>query len=151
MRKISERHIVKVGFLLLAAGLLSCSRSNDAPIANVELSGFARLTGSAMTQPDEGSGGVGSPQRVEGTELSPELANELRELDQQLTVVVRVLIAPDGKVMGASILESRPEDLELTQRFADEVMESVWEWRYQPATHYGEPVRAVVDLTFSSD
>jgi len=150
LRADNERHSKGGLPLLLAVILLGCGGAADAP-PSIALTGFARMTSGEMAQPSEGARGVESPQRVEGVELSPDLARELKGLDQQLTAVVRVMIAADGTVMGAKILESRPEELELTQRFADEVTQGVWDWRYRPAYRNGEPVRAILDLTFTSD
>ena len=77
--------------MLLAVCLLGCRGANDAPLPKTVLAGFARVAGGEMTQPTEGTRRVESPQRIEGVELSPDLAREMAGVNRSLERVASVL------------------------------------------------------------
>jgi hypothetical protein len=149
--KADKRRQYHTMFALLAVcASIACGDGDDAPRPPAELTGFARLADAVVVQPDSGSGPVEPPQRIAGVELSTDLSQDLQASDREVSVVIRLMVAADGTVMGAKIQEVRPLDLPLAQRFAEEVSQSVWGWRYRPATEDGAAVRGIVDLTFET-
>jgi TonB family protein len=74
----------------------------------------------------------------------PEYANKARKKKIQGTVMVSIVITPEGTVRDAKVMTSLDKDLD------QKALEAVSKWKFQPATKDGKPValRTVVELNF---
>lgn len=115
------------------------SRQTDAPPrgAAEESSGD---TAAAVVQPREDARAFNNRQ--------PRYPNLSRRLGEQGTVVLELVIEPDGTVSDLRVLESSGYP-----RLDKAALEAVQTWRYHPATRGGKPIRMryVQEITFRLD
>jgi TonB family protein len=87
--------------------------------------------------PMAGFAGVGRPERIEESYVSPEYPEKARPYETGARVTVRVLVRADGTVGDAELVVARPEGL----GFGETCLEAVRQWRYRPARgEDGEPL-----------
>jgi hypothetical protein len=91
----------------------------------------------------------GEPPRVLGG-VAPQIAADVRQAleSQEFQAVVRVMITADSSVMGVAVLEFAPQELELAGQYADQVADSIWQWKFDSARKRGDTTRDYLDLHF---
>jgi len=83
-------------------------------------------------------GGVSAPRAI--FRPDPEYSTEARQAKYQGTVVVSVIVGPDGKAHGVRV--SRALGMGLDEK----AVEAVRQWRFEPAMKDGKPVAVAVDV-----
>jgi protein TonB len=75
---------------------------------------------------------------------NPEYAERPRKKKLQGTVLLSMIVSPDGTVRDPQVTRSLDKDLD------KKALESVRKWKFEPATKDGEPVayRVVVEINF---
>jgi TonB family protein len=83
-------------------------------------------------------GGVSSPKVIK--EVEPEFSEEARKAKYTGTVLVRVVIGPDGNVRSASVLS--PVGMGLDEK----AVEAAKQWKFDPARKDGRPVSVYAQI-----
>lgn len=124
---------------------------------------FTRIDaeGEIGTAPREGEGEiVGSPERPPGLLriVEPTIPEEAKRANVKAQIIVTFLVGKDGSVEDLSISEIRlyngnGSDYEVVNQIGYGLMEATMtaasKWRFSPARHQGEPVRAYVENSFN--
>lgn len=137
--------LVPAVFLWLTACFVGCSSEQSVDLGTIdEIAGLVGISAPKGGNPPKAVAGV-SPK------LSSGLVDALAKQSNDVEAVVRVLIDSKGDAIGVRIVEYRPSDSPEAERYATEVSQSVWDWRYESAERDGSPVRAYLDLAFRYD
>ncbi len=114
----------------------------DVPLGPV--AGITGLVGAVARE------GGDPPQVLRGAspELPGDFVNALEQSGATVEALVRIVIGPDGRVIGARLVESRPADSPLARRYAEAVLEAVWRWEYAAGRRGGSPAMDYLDLRF---
>ena len=136
-----------------AAALRKLGRESDADVAaaranQLRQSAARRASANAAPMPADpsiyrvGGGVVTAPSLIQKAE--PEYSQEARVNHFQGTVVLAVVIEPDG--VARDIRVTRPLGFGLDQK----AVEAIRQWRFQPGTRNGQPVRvaATIEVNF---
>ncbi|HWY69965.1 MAG TPA: energy transducer TonB [Terriglobales bacterium] len=83
-------------------------------------------------------GGVSAPRAI--YKLDPEYSPEARQAKYQGTVVLSLVVTPDGKAHGLRVVRSLGMGLD------EKAIEAVKQWRFEPARKDGKPVAVAVDV-----
>src|SRR5215472_6213671 len=83
-------------------------------------------------------GGVSAPRAI--YKPDPEYSPEDRQAKYQGTVVLSLIVAPDGRAHGLRVVRSLGMGLD------EKAIEAVREWRFEPARKDGKPVAVAVDV-----
>jgi TonB family protein len=83
-------------------------------------------------------GGVSAPRVIK--EVEPEFSEEARKAKYTGTVLVRVVIGPDGNVRSASVLS--PVGMGLDEK----AVEAAKQWKFDPARKDGRPVSVYAQI-----
>jgi hypothetical protein len=132
-----------LGFAVLALTVSGCG---DRVVELGPVADIAGLTGATAPR------GIDAAEVLAGA--SPKLSSEVRralEGGQEFAAVVRVLVGPDGEVIGVRVAEVEPEDSPAAEQYGTDVADSVWHWRYKAPVRDGSPVRSTLDLSFRHD
>lgn len=90
--------------------------------------------------------------------VEPKLVDELRDKYKGLTILIRFVITKNGSVDEAKIVEGRRyskngEDFTIVRDLPSELVNSVlsaaYQWTFNPAYHYGEPVKSYTNADFT--
>jgi TonB family protein len=98
------------------------------------------------TAPPEGvyrvGGGVTAPRAIYAP--NPEYTDKARKAKTNGTVVVSLIVTPEGKAQNVQVTKSLTPDLD------QKAIEAVRKWRFKPATKDGQPVavRISAEATF---
>lgn len=89
-----------------------------------------------------GSSGVSRPQLV--YQVEPHYSDEARRARYQGTVLLQIVVDPDGNVRDPRIVRSLGMGLD------EKALEAVQQWRFRPGTHNGAavPVAAYIEVSF---
>lgn len=117
--------------------------------------------GEIGTAPREGEGDiVGSPERPPGLLriVEPTIPDAAKRANVKAQIIVTFLVGKDGSVEDMAISEIRVytgngSDYELVDQIGYGLMEATMtaasKWRFSPARHNGQPVRAYVENSFN--
>ena len=83
-------------------------------------------------------GGVSAPRAT--YKPDPEYSPEARQAKYQGTVVLSLVVAPDGRAHGLRVVRSLGMGLD------EKAIEAVRQWRFEPARKDGKPVAVAVDV-----
>jgi len=83
-------------------------------------------------------GGVTAPRAI--YKPDPEYSPEARQAKYQGTVVVSLVVTPDGTARGLRVVRSLGMGLD------EKALEAVRKWRFEPARKDGKPVAVAVDV-----
>lgn len=76
------------------------------------------------------------------SKTNPVYPTELEQQGVEGTVLIRAVISKDGQPLSPHVLNNNVD-----QRFVQAALDSVGQWRYQPAMLNGEPVETVTTIT----
>lgn len=99
-------------------------------------SGFGGGYGGGIFRP--GVGGVSAPRLI--SKIDPEYSPEARQAKYQGTVILSLIVTPDGRAYGIRVARSLGMGLD------EKAVEAVRQWHFEPALKDGRPVAVAVDV-----
>lgn len=105
---------------------------------------YGGLLAGAAAEPRNMEGGVKPPRIIEKTKVKPKYPRHGFAMRKDATVLLSARIERDGSVTSVEVLKA-PDEM----GFAEEPIKAVRQWRYEPATHQGEPVPVFIAVSVS--
>jgi TonB family protein len=140
------------GFKVYKLAVMAAAGQGIRQDANLQLGDLSEsMTVRAQVPGNSGPIGV-RPIKVGGMVQSPRLVHlvrpeypaDLQQAGVHGSVMIRAIISKDGEVLGPQVINT-----EINSRLAELALNSVKQWRYQPALLNGEPVELVTTVSIN--